>query len=136
MACVVSFHGGSLWFAMSRCRSGRLWLPLRRCGKSSSFGSVTFGSQSFTGSGAAVVSDPLCVVGSRLGVFGLSLSSVLAMKIRCTVRFYGVLSSVSVFGLPIFIRLEARGSGMFLCLSSFRSMSFKSVERTSSIRSS
>lgn len=40
---------------------------------------------------------------SRSGVFGLSLSLVLAVKIRCTVWFYGALSLVSVFGLPIFI---------------------------------
>ncbi|KAL0800408.1 hypothetical protein Bca101_055583 [Brassica carinata] len=33
-------------------------------------------SQSFTGSGAAVVSDPLCVVCSRIGVSDFSLSSV------------------------------------------------------------
>ncbi|KAG2311608.1 hypothetical protein Bca52824_023165 [Brassica carinata] len=32
----------SLWFTVSRCRSGRLWPSPRRCGKISSFGSFTF----------------------------------------------------------------------------------------------
>ncbi|CAN6840537.1 unnamed protein product [Brassica oleracea] len=37
----------------------------------------------------------------------------MAVKMRCTVRFYGALSSVSIFGLPIFITSSvSRGSGM------------------------
>ncbi|KAF3568823.1 hypothetical protein DY000_02019172 [Brassica cretica] len=60
-------------------------------------------SQSFTGSGAAVVSDPLCVVLFSVGGLWPLLSSVLAVKIRCTLWFYGALSLVSVFGLLIFI---------------------------------
>lgn len=31
-----------MWFAVSPCRSGRLWSSRRRCGKSSSSGSFTF----------------------------------------------------------------------------------------------
>ncbi|KAF3570937.1 hypothetical protein F2Q69_00058370 [Brassica cretica] len=195
MACVVAFHGGSLWFAVLRCRSGRLWPSPRQCSKRSSSGSFTFRlvfrfpmnlsrrvqvtalrfskaaiggdneicglssrvlsftgvsfrhsstsqrhgqplgclwwccfannlfcrSQSFTGSGAAVVSDPLCVVLFSVGgLWPLSLSLVLAVKIRCTVWFYGALSLVSVFGLPIFITsrvLEALVCSLPLLLS-------------------
>ncbi|KAL0729972.1 hypothetical protein Bca4012_026065 [Brassica carinata] len=42
MARVVVLDGSSLWFTVSRCRSGRLWPSPRRCGKISSFGSFTF----------------------------------------------------------------------------------------------
>lgn len=70
-------------------------------------------SKSFTRLGAAVVSDPLFVVCTLREVFGLSLSLNLAVKMGCTVWFYGALSSVSVFGLPIFISsCDSRGSGM------------------------
>ncbi|KAL0738324.1 hypothetical protein Bca4012_014534 [Brassica carinata] len=94
-------------------------------------------SKSFIGSCAAVASDPLFVVCTWLEVFGLSLSSDLAVKMRCTAWFYGAFSSVSVFGQPIFISsCDSRGSGMLSLPLLLSEMSLKSVERTSLMRSS